>query len=302
MVEGGLGSSSGQSRAPEAVRRRQAGPMQHSTPGLEHLCKAVLHACSPRPLSGRPHALLPPCPSHQAGGRDTAPHRQQHPPHLDAGLGLVVPHLDQPVVGARHQVRPVAACSERGGGARGAWWGGRPSTLCCVLLPRAVRVQVVPGGNPPAQTDTGSASHSARSALPAQRSVAHTAEHIDRTAQRSVCTAQHSRKKERRRTRVVVHAVDPLFVPLQRHVGRGVAQAPHLRSAVVRARGAVRCCWRHTLAPFCGVSVTYCWGVRLGTFAITTQATRGGLRSPVGRRRRPTTPCLLCHAAFTDCI
>lgn len=30
-------------------------------------------------------------------------------------------------------------------------------------------------------------------------------------------------------TRVVVHAVDTLLVPLQRHVGGGVAQAPHLR-------------------------------------------------------------------------
>ena len=30
-------------------------------------------------------------------------------------------------------------------------------------------------------------------------------------------------------TRVVVHAVDALLVPLQRHVGRGVAQAPHLQ-------------------------------------------------------------------------
>lgn len=40
-------------------------------------------------------------------------------------------------------------------------------------------------------------------------------------------------------TRVVVHAVDALLVPLQRHVGGGVAQTPHLQCRHTNRRGIV---------------------------------------------------------------
>ncbi len=39
--------------------------------------------------------------------------RECTPAHLDAGLGLVVPHLHQSVVGTGHEVGAVAACAVR---------------------------------------------------------------------------------------------------------------------------------------------------------------------------------------------
>ena len=42
-----------------------------------------------------------------------SPQSWKPPAHLDAGLGLVVPHLHQAVVGTRHEVGAVAACAMR---------------------------------------------------------------------------------------------------------------------------------------------------------------------------------------------
>lgn len=65
---------------------------------------------------GSPTPCVPsPFPRNQAVRTRYVPNPSAHSslygaPYLDAGLGLVVPHLHQPVIRARHEVGAVAAC------------------------------------------------------------------------------------------------------------------------------------------------------------------------------------------------